>query len=344
MGRGDEDDMDYEVVMEDDEDSFEGEENVNDELGHVVESPTPLMVKADTTQFFRTKMYARRCGCRHGVVVVVKRSYLNDLKRTSRILFGCERSGGYRAKCIPKKIRSSTNKCGCPFSLKTQLIDAATGTWGLVVMNGKHNHALVKAFEGHSYVGRLSVEEKATVERLSRSGVKAREILNHLKLKDPTNASTIKTLYNARNALRLSETAGKSHMQHLFKLLTENGYVTKHCYEPETEVLQDLFWRNSTSIQLAKAFPFVIMLDYAYKTNKYILSLLQFVGVTSTKKTFSVAFCYMSSEKQDNYVRALNCIRDFFDTVLAGVFICDREIALMNALKTVFPSAKNILC
>ncbi|XP_038711743.1 PKS-NRPS hybrid synthetase CHGG_01239-like [Tripterygium wilfordii] len=369
MGKVEDDDMDYEAAMEDDEASFDEEPNFGEDeelisltltqprpkaRGDVVESHSPLMVEADTTQFFRTEMefhnkedvlsYVRRCGRRHGVVVVVKRSDLNNQKRTPRILFGCERGGGYRAKGVPKKRKSATKKCQCPFSLKAQVTDASTGTWGLVVINGKHNHALVKAFEGHSYVGRLTAEEKDTVERLSRSGVKAREILNHLKLKDPTNATTIKTVYNARTALRLAETAGKSHMQQLFTLLTENGYVTRHRYEPETEVLQDLFWCNSTSIQLARAFPSVFMLDCTYKTNKYRLPLLQIVGVTSTKKTFSVCFCYMSAEKEENYVWALNCFKDLFETVLAGVFICDREIALMNALKTVFPNAKNMLC
>ncbi|XP_038716013.1 uncharacterized protein LOC120009470 [Tripterygium wilfordii] len=224
MGKDDDDDMDYEAAMEDDEASFDEEPNFGEELGDIVESHTPLMVEADTTQFFLNKYgmnynpefhskedvvsYVRRCGRRHGVVVVVKRSDLSDQKRTPRILFGCERSGGYRAKGVPKKRKSSTKKCQCLFSLKAQVTDASTGTWGLVVMNGKHNHDLVKAFEGHSYVGRLTVEEKDTVERLSRSGVKAREILNHLKLKDLANASTITTLYNARTALRLSETAG----------------------------------------------------------------------------------------------------------------------------------------
>ncbi|XP_038708612.1 PKS-NRPS hybrid synthetase CHGG_01239-like [Tripterygium wilfordii] len=278
MGKVNDEDMDYEAAMEDDEASFDGEPNVDEELSDIVESHTPLMVEADTIHFFRTDMefhskeddvsYARRCSRRHGVVVVVKRLDLNDQKRTPRI-FGCQRSGGYRARGVPKKRKSSTKKCQYPFSESSS---------------------------------RLSAEEKEIVERLSRSGVKAREILNHLKLKDPTNASTIKILYNARTAPRLSETASKSHMQQLFTLLTENGYATRHCYEPKTEELQDLFWCNSTSIQPARAFPFVFMLDCTYNTNKYRLPLLQIVGVTSTKKTFSICFCYMSAEKEYNYV------------------------------------------
>ncbi|XP_038688792.1 protein FAR1-RELATED SEQUENCE 5-like [Tripterygium wilfordii] len=346
MGTSVGDDMDYNPAVDDEEPSYDEDENIDDQRGNIVESHTPLMIEVDTTEYFRNDIefhskeavveYARKCGRRHGIVMVVKRSDVNDLNRNPTILFGCERSGGYRAKCKPLKRRSSTKKCGCPFSLKAYVSDAATGLWSLVVVNGKHNHALVKSFERHSYVGRLSIEEKETVERLSKSGVKTREILNHIKLKDPTNASTMKTLYNAKTALRITETVDRTHMQQLFNLLTENGYVTRHRSDTTSEVVSDLFFCNSTSVQLARAFPLVFMMDCTYKTNKYRLPLMQIVGVTSTKKTFSIAFCYMSAEKEDNYVWGLNCFKDLFDTVLAGVFICDREIALMNALKIVF--------
>jgi len=42
------------------------------------------------------------------------------------------------------------------------------------------------------------------------------------------------------------------------------------------------------------------VLDSTYKTNGYRLSHLEFVGVTSTKLTFSIAFAYMMFEKEDN--------------------------------------------
>ncbi|XP_038693744.1 uncharacterized protein LOC119991468 [Tripterygium wilfordii] len=62
-------------------------------------------------------------------------------------------------------------------------------------------------------------------------------------------------------------------------------------------------------------------------------------------KTFALTFCYMNPEKEDNYEWALNCLKDLFDAEqLPGVFITDREITLMSAVKKVFPLAKNLLC
>ncbi|XP_038693740.1 uncharacterized protein LOC119991461 [Tripterygium wilfordii] len=297
-----------EPIFYEDDDFFYGEDLDEEEEVH-----TPMMIEVDTTEHFQNEKvfqdketvidFARRYGCTHGIVVIVKRSDLNDPNRTPRILFGYERSGGYRGTAAVKKRKTSTKKCGCPFFLKAHVVDVLTGSWKLVVVNGKHNHTLVRTFEGHSYVGRLNKEEKDTVERLSKTGVRTRDILNHIKLKDPTNASNMKTMYNVKTALRIHETAGKSHMQQLFKLLTEHGYVTMHRFETTTKI----------------------------------------VGVTSTKKTFSVALCYMCVEKEENYIWALGCFRDLCDGVLASIFICDREIALMNALKNVFSDAKNLL-
>ncbi|XP_006579274.1 uncharacterized protein [Glycine max] len=53
-----------------------------------------------------------------------------------------------------------------------------------------------------------------------------------------------------------------------------------------------------------------------YKTNRYRLPLLDFVGVTPTGMTFSAGFAYLE----------------------------DRDLALMNAVKVVFPECTNLLC
>ncbi|XP_038717205.1 protein FAR1-RELATED SEQUENCE 5-like [Tripterygium wilfordii] len=323
------------------------DENISsdEDLEKMAEVHTPVNIEVDTTQPFEIDMefesreiainYVRKCRRKHGVVVVVKRSDANATKRTPRIILACERSGGYRGKDNVLKRRSSTKKCGCPFSLRAYVLNSVPQRWHLTVVNEKHNHALVKCFEGYSFMGRLTREERDTVERLCKTGVRSRDILNSLKLKDPTNATTMKTIYNVRTVMRVKE---------LFNLLLQNGYVVRHRSEANTEVVKDLFFSCSTSIKLARAFPFVFMLDCTYKTNKYRLPLLQVVGVTSTMKNFCVAFCYTSSEKEETYGWALCCFRDLFDTVLACVFFNDRKVSLMIALKTVFLAAKNLLC
>ena len=50
---------------------------------------------------------------------------------------------------------------------------------------------------------------------------------------------------------------------------------------------------------------FVFLIDSTYKTNRYKLPLLEFVGVTPTGMTFSADFAYLEGERVNNVVWAL---------------------------------------
>lgn len=86
-------------------------------------------------------------------------------------------------------------------------------------------------------------------------------------------------------------------------------------------------------------------MDCTYKTNRYGLPLLEIVGVTCTNLTFSVAFVYMEAEREENYIWALEKLKGLMvSNRLPMVILTDRDLALMNAIKKVFPGAKNLLC
>ena len=76
------------------------------------------------------------------------------------------------------------------------------------------------------------------------------------------------------------------------------------------------------------------------------MSLLDIVGVTPTWMTFSVAFAYLEGEHLNNIVWALQQFQGLFlgRDELLGVIVTDRDLALMNAVKSVFPECTNLLC
>ena len=87
-------------------------------------------------------------------------------------------------------------------------------------------------------------------------------------------------------------------------------------------------------------------IDSTYKTNRYRLPLLDFVGVTPTAMAFSAGFAYLEGERFNNIVWALEQFRGLFlrNDCLPVVIVTDRDLALMNAVKTVFPESTNLLC
>ena len=105
-------------------------------------------------------------------------------------------------------------------------------------------------------------------------------------------------------------------------------------------------WSHPDSIKLLNSFSTVFICDTTYKMNKYHLPLLEIVGVTSIKMTFSVAFAYLQFERMDNFEWALNKVKGLFvkDDVLLYVIVIGRDLVLISALKVVLPFSTNQLC
>ena len=75
------------------------------------------------------------------------------------------------------------------------------------------------------------------------------------------------------------------------------------------------------------------------------MPLLEIVGITSTNKTFCIAFVFMHKEKVSNYTWAIECLKSrIYDNFYPGAIVTDRELALINACKKVFPDAKRMIC
>ncbi|KAL5194235.1 PKS-NRPS hybrid synthetase [Glycine soja] len=248
-------------------------------------------------------------------------TYTGSRGRTSFVLIGCERSGQY--KCRKKEFvrrNTGTGKCGCPFKLHGKLVHGGEG-WMVMLIYGIHNHELAKTLVGHPYVGRLTNDKKNIIADMIKSNVKLRNILLTLKEHNANSCITIKQIYNARSAYRSLIRGDDTEMQHLMRLLEH-------------------------AVKLCNVCHLVFLIDSTYKTNRYRLPLLDFVGVTPTRMTFSVGFAYLEGERVNNLVRALEQFRGLFlrNNCLPIVIVIDRDLALMNALKIVFPECTNLLC
>ncbi|KAL7263471.1 hypothetical protein ACSBR1_001595 [Camellia fascicularis] len=154
----------------------------------------------------------------NGLVIVVKKSDVSGTHRKKpRLTLACERSGYYRdtrknTRPKGKKLKlTGTKKCDCPFLLKAIKLDT-NDDWTLIVICGVHNHPVAVCLEGHSYSGRLSHEETSLLVDMSKSMVRASEILVTLKQHNSENVSTMKTIYNAHQRHKVFEKVGRSEM------------------------------------------------------------------------------------------------------------------------------------
>ncbi|XP_068501365.1 protein FAR1-RELATED SEQUENCE 6-like [Phaseolus vulgaris] len=292
--------------------------------------------------------WARSVGYSYGFVIVILRSdtWTGQRGRMTYVLLGCERGGKYRR--YKKEVdvsQTGSRKCECPFRLRGKPVKGGQG-WKVELICGSHNHDLAETMVGHPYAGRLSIEEKVMVEDMSKTAVKPRNILLTMKERNEKNVTTIKQVYNAITVHRRSQRGHRTEMQQLMLLLERDRYVHWCRCDEVSNIVQDIFWTHPDSVKLVNSFNIVILMDSTYKTKKYRMPLLEVVGITSTGLTFSVAFCLLAAEKENNFFWALDRLKGLFLRVdsCPRVVVCDRDVALMNAIRMVFPEAYNLLC
>jgi len=88
----------------------------------------------------------------------------------------------------------------------------------------------------------------------------------------------------------------------LITKLEKHQYVYFTRENNEETTLEDLFFAHLDSIDMLNTFPTVLAMDSTYKTNTYRIPLFEIVGVTSTKMTYSVAFAFLSFERENNFI------------------------------------------
>ncbi|CAG8809814.1 4001_t:CDS:1, partial [Racocetra persica] len=126
--------------------------------------------------------------------------------------------------------------------------------------------------------------------------------------------------------------------------LQEGDFLYKYKYD-NTSSVTHLFFAYKESTCLIHQYPTVILIDCIYKTNKFKMLLLSIVDITSFNTTFYTCFVFMKSKEETDYNWALTHVLRLFDEIeKPSVIVTDRELALMNALRMIFPNSTNILC
>ncbi|KAH1193884.1 Protein FAR1-RELATED SEQUENCE 6 [Glycine max] len=301
----------------------------------------------DCSDAFNNSQWARTVAHENGFVAMIMRSDIDtgSRGRSSFVLIEYERSGLYKCRNKEFVIRDTrSRKCGCPFRLRGKPVHGGE-CWMVKLICGIHNHELAKSLVGHPYVGRLTKDEKKIIVDMTKCMVKPKNILLTLKEHNASNCTTIKQIYNARSAYCSSIRGADTEMQHLMNLLERDQYIHWHRLKDEV-VVRDLFWCHPDAVKLCNACHLVFFIDSTYKTNRYRLPLLDFVGVTPTGMTFSAGFAYLDGEHVNNIVWALERFRGLFlrNDRLPVVIVTDRDLTPMNVVKTVFSECTNLLC
>ncbi|KAI5662357.1 hypothetical protein M9H77_21680 [Catharanthus roseus] len=141
---------------------------------------------------------------------------------------------------------------------------ATSESWQFLMYNGRHNHKIAVYHHGHAQAARLMDE-------------------------------------HAQKIYNVVAKINKNWMQGKNTLSAQRGYTVFYRNREQSNVLSGIVVAHPTSIAITRKWPYVLIMDTTYKTNKYNTPLLEAVGMTPTGKNFTVAIAFMCNEQATTY-------------------------------------------
>ena len=136
------------------------------------------------------------------------------------------------------------------------------------MVDGHHNHDIATTFEGHSFMGRMTPLEEDTVRRWTDLRMNPREIQTELATVFPGNVTSIKQINNFRQKMQFEDLGELTVTQWTLQFLTDKEYKVFTRREKLSGEVDILMFANPTSLHLLKLFPYVVVIDATYKTNR----------------------------------------------------------------------------
>lgn len=262
---------------------------------------------------------------------------------STKHVYVCGRGGIFKepTRAEPRQKKTSTHLCACMWKAT---VHERAGLWTIAFKNTEHNHEKTSDIKSQPQARVRTPMQKEIIRNMSDRGSSASDILEVLNSGPDECHLVHRDIYNTRKLIKREDLEGKSEMQFLFEKLVEDSTNFSSQHDKENRCT-NLLLVMENAIQLTKHYSQVVQMDSTYRTNRYGMPLLHIVGRMSTNNTFTIALCFMRSETETNYTWALTELARHLDGQMCPlVILTDREVALINAVEKVFPTAKHILC
>ncbi|KAI5658714.1 hypothetical protein M9H77_27507 [Catharanthus roseus] len=178
----------------------------------------------------------------------------------------------------------------------------------------RHNHKIAVYSHGHAQAARLTEEQLQQIEQFRKSHVPLRNILRFFREQDVGCAVSSQKIYNVVAKIKWDRMQGRNTVEEVLRLSTKRGYIVFYRNGENNNVLSDIVVAHPTSIAMLRTWPYVLIMDTTYKTNKYNMPLLECVGMTPTGKNFTVAKTFMCNEQATTYRWVLQQIKNLYFT------------------------------
>jgi hypothetical protein len=253
-----------------------------------------------------------------------------------------------------------TKGVGCTFCCKAVL--RADGLWHLEVnqpmhvdRNSKQCHSPSFHPSSHICHRKRTIDQLNTIDTMSKVKIAPKFIQAALRQADSLSLVTRKDIANDRGKLRRKHLQGMTPTQSLVRILQDNTQGWAFSYKTDGKGhVSALFFTHKDQIRFARTYFEVLLIDATYKTNRFNMPLVHFMGVipvverkvAQSGSNISLGFCFVSGECEFSYQWVIQTFKDlvYGDEVIPRVILRDGDPAVASAVTTVFPSVPQLLC
>ncbi|CAO1631758.1 unnamed protein product [Parajaminaea phylloscopi] len=292
------------------------------------------------------QMHARK----QGFACVTRVSHLK--RENPDCTFQCDSGGAVRnnwgVTCENRRRRTPSGRINCPFRVKAYTVFCEqddVAMWTFKVLNPSHNHSPASITLPHPIHRRFTDEELDFLRSQQWSKTTRRAIVDKFRHTDPTHPATRTDVGNAIAKMRREELSPLPAVPAALRWL--DAHKTDWRFQAHADAydrLDRLVFMNQEMLVAVKRWGSVLQMDCTYSTNKYRLPLLHVCGVTATGRTFTAGYALLAKEDSISYEWALRAFQVVGAWPTPAVIVTDRDLALMNAIKQVFPESRNLLC
>ncbi|XP_057744669.1 protein FAR1-RELATED SEQUENCE 5-like [Arachis stenosperma] len=231
-------------------------------------------------------------------------------------------------------------------------LDYRCGRWKVSCFVESHNHDLTQPQFAYLVPAnrRLTVTDKVQVKNLHNFGVKTCHIIGYIAFQKGGYRHagfTCKDLYNHIDRYRRSKVKNGEANAVINYLISKSNndplFFGKYTFTSDKR-LEHIFWADGQSIVDYHCFGDIVAFDSTYKKNKYNKPLVIFSGCNHHGQTVIFGSCLLSNETTEMYKWLLKMFVEAMGGKSPKAVITDRDLAMRDAIKNIFPDATHRLC
>ncbi|KAI5678553.1 hypothetical protein M9H77_09503 [Catharanthus roseus] len=151
--------------------------------------------------------------------------------------------------------------------------------WQLFVHDRRHNHAIGVYSHGHAHAAKLTEEQLIQIEQFRKSHVLPRNIYDFsgnkmwVVLSGSNNIICMtfcssQKIYNVVAKIKKNRMQGRNTVEEILCLSAIRDYTVFYRNREDSNMLSDIVVVHLTPIEMLRTWPYVLIMDTTYKTNK----------------------------------------------------------------------------